>query len=234
MVQDAVDAISGRGDPGDEQHGKEQNGALGVGPHGVVRLMHAPALRLRLHVGCCSRDRQGRVVAGGDVHYGALVGDGVGCCAGYADAGVIMVVAGEVGVVGGLGIALVVGVGGDGDGYGTLGARFGVVSLADRGMWEGNVSVGGRGRGDDFGRLGDFGRLVVVSGSEHVDEGAALGAAGSELVHDLALLVDVAAGTDVDGGRYDDAEPRSLLLAFRRPGNEMIKEIERTKPAHKR
>lgn len=62
--------------------------------------------------------------------------------------------------------------------------------------------------------MGDFGGLVVVGWSKHVDEGAAFGAFGAELVHDLALLVDIAAGTDVDKGRDDNAKPIGGYVSF--------------------
>lgn len=113
-----------------------------------------------------------------------------------------------------------VGFGGDGHSDGALRASFGgVVGWANRGVWEWNavvgaVTVGGRRGRDDLGRLGDFGGLVVVGWCKHVDEGVASGATRAELVHDLALLVDVAAGTDVDGGRDDDAEPMGAYVSF--------------------
>ena len=37
-VRERVDAVGGRGDPGDEHGGEEEDGALGVGPRRVVGL----------------------------------------------------------------------------------------------------------------------------------------------------------------------------------------------------
>lgn len=85
-------------------------------------------------------------------------------------------------------------------------------------MWEyyvsvGSVAVAGRRRGNDLGGLGDFGGLVVVGWSKHVDEGTAVGA-GAELAHTTMLLVYVTAGTDVDGGCYRDTEPTDGNVSF--------------------
>ncbi len=47
LVDDRVHAVGARRDPGDEDGGEEEDGALGVRPRRVVELVVAPAVRVR-------------------------------------------------------------------------------------------------------------------------------------------------------------------------------------------
>ena len=107
-------------------------------------------------------------------------------------------------------VGLAAAVGGDGDRVGGLGrllrgCGLGAAPLAERGEVDGAVPV------DDFGGDGDFGGF---DGAEEIFaglEGLRVVVAGAEVFELLVLLVDFAAGADVDEEGDEDRDPRRAV-----------------------
>ena len=215
-VDDGVDAVGAGGDPGDEHGGEEEDGAFGVGPGCVVGLVGGAAAEgvvgpaAGAGGGCGGGFEFGAVGGGGGEGGGAAQGVG-GCGVGGGGFGGCGGVEGPVGAVGG---EVVVPVGGDGDGVSGALGFLGRLDLGAAAPAEGGqVDAAAAGAVDDFAGYVDLGGLGGAEGVVGVAEEVGLVVAGAKLFELLVLLVDVAAGADVDEEGDENEDPGSVLVS---------------------